>query len=174
MLSGVADVEGVLVIGTYGAGKSTVAVELATLLERQRTPYALVDVDFIGWFGVEADDDAEIHLRTRAANLAAVMANYRAAGVRRFVLARSVRDEADLARLREAAGVPLRVVALTVPFAVVERRLSADPTDARQDDLRDAREQHASGFGEGLAELVLDNDRPLADVVAELKAWLGW
>ena len=68
----------------------------------------------------------------------------------------------------------MRVAALRVPLAVVERRLSADPTEARQDDLRVARQWYADGTGEGLAEIVLDNDRPIRTVATELLAWLGW
>jgi adenylylsulfate kinase-like enzyme len=38
--------EGVLLTGVYGSGKSSVAVEIAYLLERHGEPYALLDLDF--------------------------------------------------------------------------------------------------------------------------------
>lgn len=41
--------EGVLITGVYGSGKSTVAAEIAYLLEQRRQPYALLDLDFLGW-----------------------------------------------------------------------------------------------------------------------------
>ena len=38
--------EGVLLTGVYGSGKSSVAVEIAYLLERHGEPYALLDLFF--------------------------------------------------------------------------------------------------------------------------------
>ena len=49
-------------------------------------------------------------------NLAAVASNYRDARISVFVLAWFVRALGALRRVREAAGVPLRVVRLSVPY----------------------------------------------------------
>ena len=46
---GILSDEGVLITGVYGAGKSTVAAEISYLLEQRRQPYALLDLDFLGW-----------------------------------------------------------------------------------------------------------------------------
>jgi adenylylsulfate kinase-like enzyme len=43
--------EGVLLTGVYGSGKSSVAEEIAYLLEQQGEPYALLDLDYLGWSG---------------------------------------------------------------------------------------------------------------------------
>ena len=48
--------EGVLITGVYGSGKSSVAAEIAYLLQERRQPYALLDLDFLGWAGVDFDD----------------------------------------------------------------------------------------------------------------------
>jgi uridine kinase len=85
--------EAVLITGVYGAGKSSVAEEIADVLEKQGAPYAVVDLDWLGWFGPE---DEVTHQRVLAQNLAAVVNNYRAAGVRLFVLAYAVPDAAQL------------------------------------------------------------------------------
>jgi len=72
--------EGVLITGVYGAGKSTVAAEICYLLEQRRQPYALLDVDFLGWGIAGYGDDASgnpFMLR----NLAAVVSNYREGGI---------------------------------------------------------------------------------------------
>jgi hypothetical protein len=65
------------------------------------------------------------------ANLAAVAANYRQAGIRRFVLAWFPRDARELQGVRDAAGLPLRVAQLTVPLAEIEQRLASDVTAGR-------------------------------------------
>ena len=140
--------EGVLITGVYGSGKSSVAAEIAHLLQERRQPYALLDLDFLGWAGVNFDDRAagySLMLR----NLAAVVSNYCDAGINTFVLAWFVRDHGALRRVREAAGVPLRVVRLSVPLPDIERRLSVDVTTERQDDLRVAAASIAAGEGVG-------------------------
>ena len=73
-------------------------------------------------------------------NLAAVAANYRQAGIRRFVLAWFVRDASELQAVRDAAVLPLRVARLVVPLADIEHRLASDVTAGRRDDLRAAAE----------------------------------
>ena len=65
--------EAVLLTGVYGSGKSSVAAEIAYLLERQGQPYALLDLDYLSWAGPDTGDrTAEIELL--GDNLAAVAA----------------------------------------------------------------------------------------------------
>jgi hypothetical protein len=55
-------------------------------LEQRGEPYALLDLDYLSWAGTgDGDRAAEFGLLRQ--NLAAVAANYRQAGIRRFVLA---------------------------------------------------------------------------------------
>jgi hypothetical protein len=44
-------IKAVLLTGVYGSGKSTVAKELAYLLEQACEPYALLDLDYLSWGG---------------------------------------------------------------------------------------------------------------------------
>ena len=165
--------EGVLITGVYGSGKSSVAAEIAYLLQERRQAYALLDLDFLGWAGVGSDDHAAgFGLMLR--NLAAVASNYRDAGISTFVLAWFVRDHGALRGVRDAAGVPLRVVRLSVPLSDIERRLSVNVTTERQDDLRVAAASIAAGEGAGVEDVVVDNDRPVPVVAQEVMTWLGW
>ena len=158
------DAEGVLITGVYGAGKSSVAAEIAYLLEKRRRPFAFVDVDFLGWGGADFGADSHDHGLTLI-NLAAVMANYREAGVGLFVLAYFVSDADVLRRVRAAAGVPL---------PDIRQRLAADVISGRQDDLREAAAQIAASRGVGLEDLAVANDRPVGVVAGEIMSWLGW
>jgi hypothetical protein len=170
---GIRGPDGVLITGVYGSGKSSVAVEIAYLLEQRRQPYALLDLDYLGWGGDNFDDhEAGRGLMLR--NVAAVASNYRDAGVSVFVAAWFVRDHGALRGVREAVGVPLRVVRLTVPLPDIERRLAADRTSGRGDDLREAAASLAAGEGVGVEDVVIANDRPVAAVAGEVMAWLGW
>ena len=165
--------EGVLITGVYGSGKSSVAVEIAYLLEEQQRPYALLDLDYLGWGGADfSSHTASYPLMLR--NLAAVAANYREAGVGTFVVAWFVCDHGALRSVQEAVGVPLRVVRLTVPLDGIRQRLATDPTAGRADDLREAAAQIAASEGMGVEDLVVANDRPVAVVTAEIMSWLGW
>jgi adenylylsulfate kinase-like enzyme len=164
----------VLLAGLFGTGKSSVAVEMADVLEKRGVPYALIDLDYLCW-GEPGSDEPGAEHRMMLRNLAPVVANYLDARVTRFVLARGMRDRSQVESLRETLGMPLTVVELRVPWDEIERRLSSDLTTARADDLREAREWLASGDHEGLADLTVDNHgRALRDVANEVLGRLGW
>jgi hypothetical protein len=91
-----------------------------------------------------------------------------------FVLAYFIPDHETLRGVREAVGVPLRVVRLTVPLPAIRQRLAADVTSGRQDDLREAEAQLAASEGAGLEDVAVANDRPIGVVTAEIMSWLGW
>ena len=165
--------EGVLITGVYGAGKSTVAAEISYLLEQRRQPYALLDLDFLGW-GVNSFDDSVAGNSFMLRNLAAVVSNYREGGISVFVLAYFVSSHDELRGIRDAVGVPLRVVRLSVPLPDIEQRLAADVTTERREELREAARQIEDGEGVGVEDVVLANDRPVPVVAEQVMTWLGW
>jgi hypothetical protein len=165
--------EGVLITGVYGAGKSSVAEEIAYLLEQQGEPYALLDLDYLGWADTGSEDQAT-GFRLTMQNLRAVTANYQRAGIQRFVLAYFARSPGEVREIRRALGVPLRVVRLTVPIADIERRLAADVTSGRRADLREAAASIAANEGTDLEDLVLSNDCPIGVVARDMMTFLGW
>jgi hypothetical protein len=165
--------EGVLLTGVYGSGKSSVAEEIAYLLECHGGPYALLDLDYLSWAGPDTGDrTAEIELMRQ--NLAAVTTNYRRAGIKLFVLAYFVRTAEEIHAIRQALGLPLKVARLTVPLAVIEQRLASDVTSGRRDDLREAAASIATSEGAGLADMTISNDRPISVVAQEVMTFLGW
>lgn len=172
-VGGSAPADGVLITGVYGSGKSSVGAEIAFMLERRGEPYALLDLDYLGWGGVPGSGRAD-EVALTAANLAAVGANYRQAEVRRFVLVYFLRNLGELEAVRQALGVPLRVVRLTVSLDEITRRLAGDVTSGRRDDLRAAAESLATGLGTGLEDLAIANDRPVAAVAQQIMDFLGW
>jgi hypothetical protein len=165
--------EAVLLTGLYGVGKSSMGAEIADLLEQHGIGYALLDLDFLMWFDTGRKDGPGEEEILRA-NLSAVMRNYLHAGIGRFVLAGTIADAAGRDRLAEAVGLALRVVRLTVPFDEIERRLRADVTTGRADDLREARAQMERGDTVGIEALTVSNDRPIREVATEILDWLGW
>jgi hypothetical protein len=167
-----AEPQAVLITGLLGSGKSSVAIEMADVLEHRDLAYAVIDLDWLCWGWAGGAEGSE-H-RMMLANLVPVVANYLGAGVRYLILARSIRTPAELASLRSALPMGLMVVELIVPVAEIERRLARDITAARRDDLRDARAWLAAGEGVGLGEISIPNDRPLRAVASDVLGWLGW
>lgn len=165
--------EGVLITGVYGSGKSSVAAEIAYLLEQQERRFALLDLDYLSWAGPDTGDRAaEIELLSQ--NLAALVPNYRRLGVTLFILAYFVRNAAEVQAIRTALDLPLRVVRLVVPLAIIAERLGSDVTGGRRDDLRQAAEQVATAEGVRLEDVTIANDRPVDVVAQEIMTFLGW
>src|SRR5688572_2781061 len=163
----------VLITGAYGSGKSSIAAEIADSIEERPLPYALLDLDFLGWYGTPTSDshtDPSVLLR----NLSAVVANYADVGVRYFILAGTITAPTELAGIRDTLPVPLRVIRLTLSLAETARRLGADPTSGRANDLRQAATQIASSSGAGLEDLTVSNERPLREVASAIIPWLAW
>ena len=167
------EAEGVLLTGVYGSGKSSVAKEIAYLLEQRGEPYALLDLDYLSWAGDGTSDRAS-EFGLMLENLAAVAANYRRAGIRRFVLAYFVRSPGEVQGVREALGLPLRVARLTVRLPEIDRRLAGDVTSGRRDDLRAAAASIAAAEGAGVEDVVIGNDRPIGAVARDVMTFLGW
>jgi energy-coupling factor transporter ATP-binding protein EcfA2 len=167
------EAEGVLLTGVYGSGKSSVAKEIAYLLEQRGEPYAMLDLDYLSWAG-DATSDRASEFGLMLENLAAVAANYRRAGIRLFVLAYFVRSPGEVRGVREALGLPLRVARLTVRLPEIERRLAGDVTSGRRDDLRAAAASIAAAEGAGVEDVVIGNDRPIGAVARDVMTFLGW
>jgi energy-coupling factor transporter ATP-binding protein EcfA2 len=167
------EAEGVLLTGVYGSGKSSVAKEIAYLLEQRGEPYALLDLDYLSWAGDGTSDRAS-EFSLMLENLAAVAANYRRAGIRRFVLAYFVRSPGEVQGVREALGLPLRVARLTVRLPEIDRRLAGDVTSGRRDDLRAAAASIAAAEGTGVEDVVTGNDRPIGVAARDVMTFLGW
>jgi hypothetical protein len=169
----VSDSGAVLITGVYGSGKSSVAAEIAYLLEQQGERFALLDLDYLSWAAPSSHDRAG-EFALMLGNLAAVAANYRQAGIRLFVLAYFIRDVSELREVRAALGMPMRTVRLAVPLGDIEQRLAADVTSGRRDDLAAAAASIAASEGTGIEDAVISNDRPVAVVAREVMTLLGW
>jgi len=165
--------EGVLITGVYGTGKTSVCEELAELLEPAGTAYGAIDLDWLAWFNASGVDGAAVQ-KVELANLSAVVDNYVEAGVERFVLAGAVRSDVELAAIRAVVPFPLHVVRLTLPLDEIRRRLSAAVTAGRERDARNAERWLAEGIGADVGDLVVANDRPIDEVAEEIIEWLEW
>lgn len=167
------EIRAVLLTGVYGSGKSAVAKEMAYLLEQAGQPYALLDLDYLSWGGAGEDDRAS-EFALMLANLAAVSANYRRAGISNFVLAYFVRTAAEVNAIELALGASVRVVRLVADLPVIQQRLVGDVTTGRLDDMRAAAAAIAAAEGVGLEHVSISNNRPVSVIARQIMADAGW
>ncbi|MBB1262061.1 AAA family ATPase [Streptomyces alkaliterrae] len=141
-----------LITGTVGAGKTTVADLLSDRLAESGVPHAVVDLDRLCQFWPPpADDPFNFELQLR--NLRALARNHFEAGARRLVLAGVVERHRDRERYRAAVGAELSVCRLTAAPAVLRERLIR-----RHHDDADGLRRHLRRAGE--LTRVLDRARP--------------
>jgi hypothetical protein len=174
------ELEAVLLNGLYGVGKTTVLVEMADRLEAAGVRYAALDLDWLAWAWSEDEgmDDADHPTASPLLleHLALVVGNLRRRGNDRYALAGSISSEAELEKVRETMAMPLRVVLLTAPLEVVRARLGEEPTAGRAADAArtDAWATADRGPLTLPADRVIDADRPVDVLAAEVLAALGW
>lgn len=168
----------VLVVnGTVGAGKTTVAEVVADLLRERGVPYAWIDVDALRRAYPTADDDpfgqavALDHLEAMAGVL-------RRRGYRHVVLAEVIERAGDRELYERAFdGADLAVVRLDASEATRLARLTArEPDPWREWHLARTVELAAILATAGVDDAVVDNEggRPLRDVAAQVLAAAGW
>ncbi|AZI57186.1 hypothetical protein EH165_02455 [Nakamurella antarctica] len=166
-----------LITGTVGVGKTTVAEAVGDLLAVRNVPHAMVDLDQLSRYWPPPDGD-RFNYATLLRNLESVAANYRAAGALCLVLAGVIEQRSELQDYERALGCPISIV-----------RLRADPL-VLADRLRDRHRNDADGLAWHLARApeltaVLDladvmdaevdtTGRLIPEVAADVLASVGW
>lgn len=135
--------------GTVGVGKTTVAAAVGRLLTRSRVPNAVIDVDDLrrAW-PCPPDDRFNMGLAMR--NLACVAANDVDAGMVHLVLASVIESPSDRGAHERALDMPVEVCRLRARLSVVRDRLLH-----RHRDDNDALEWHLNRAPE--LEAILDS-----------------
>ncbi|MFJ9448605.1 hypothetical protein ACIRRH_43450 [Kitasatospora sp. NPDC101235] len=111
-----------LITGTVGAGKTSVADLIGDLLLGAGVPHAVMDLDRLcqAW---PAPNDDPFNFRLLLRNLRGLAANCLDAGARRLVLAGVAENAVERDNYQAAIGVPLQVCRLTADLPVVHARL---------------------------------------------------
>ena len=162
-----------LVTGVYGAGKTTVAVELSDRLAAAGDAVAAIDLDWLGWYEAPVAWDEHEDPRMTLRNLAALRDAYLEVGVRTFILAGAAREASAVERLRAVMRTGFEVVRLEVDADTIRARLGGDPNASRGDDLAVALADLAASPPDVGARTV-DGTRPTAEVATAILDLLGW
>lgn len=173
----------VLVVnGTMGAGKTTVAAAIHDVLTERGARSGYIDADFLCQAQPAPASDV-FNQELMFDNLGAVAGNYRARGHGLMVVARVVEDPADRARWEQAfaadAGAgEVTIVRVDAPEDVRLERIAAREPEGYWRDWGSARTVELAAALEALdlddAVVVNAGDRDRLDVAAEVLELVGW
>jgi predicted kinase len=113
---------GILITGTVGVGKSTMAARVGAVLQARGIAHAVIDLDEIRRFWPKPADDP-FGLQVELQNLEVVATTYWAAGAKQLVLAGVCESREDRKRYEQAIAVPLAVCRLRACPTVIDQRL---------------------------------------------------
>ncbi|MFF4815892.1 hypothetical protein ACFY2K_15050 [Kitasatospora sp. NPDC001309] len=174
-----AEPRALLITGTVGVGKTSAADAVGGLLQEAGVPPAVMDLDRLcqAWPAPEGDP---FNLGLLLRNLRALTANYRDAGVRRFVLAGVAESIAERDGYRAALGMPLQVCRLTADLPVVHGRLRRRHEADNDRGSLPWHLERADGLHRildqaGVADFTVDTTRlPLPAVASTVLRTAGW
>lgn len=112
-----------LINGTVGVGKTTVAEAVGGLLADAGVPHAVLDLDWLSnsWPAPPGD---RFNFSMLLRNLRSVAGHYLDTGAKRLVLAGVIEEQDERKELADAVGVDLTVCRLRAELPVVHQRLT--------------------------------------------------
>jgi gluconate kinase len=168
-----------LLTGVAGVGKSTVAAAAGRVLSAAGCVTAVVDTDMLAQFGPRPEPTAaggRFHDELKCANLAAVWANFKAAGAR-FVVVSAVIDSSTLRERYTASlvGCEVRLIRLTADDDTVRSRLHRRDTGPQlEQHLRALDEHRRVPTTIDVEDFTVTNDRDAIEVATEILERAGW
>jgi len=164
-----------LLTGTCGVGKSTIAAEINDALAEAGIANAAVDLDALTW---QWPSSSAYNSDLMFENLSALWPNYQAHGAQRLILARVVEDNAELARYREAVpGAEIVICLLTAPRPLRIDRLRERMPAGRSRDWHERRtvELEEILLRSGVENFTVMNDeREPRAVALDVLSQIGW
>lgn len=171
------DPKGILLLtGTLGSGKTTVAIEVGRQLEGSRVACAVIDLDWLCWVDLGTASPLRSHDSFTLRNLLSMWPNFRSVGVEYLVLARALLDpELLLGLTKEFSRTSVTVVRLHASPQTIEERLARRDAGENLDEHRQevaamtvaiekVSLEHAIVINDGLC--VADVARQVLDIVA--------
>jgi adenylylsulfate kinase-like enzyme len=116
------------IIGPVGVGKSSAAEAVSALLNRRAVAHAVIDLDFVRQVYPAPPSDP-FQMAVGFKNLAAVWANYRAAGARCLIIPSVMESTDDFEKIAKAIpAAAVFIVRLTAPLEVNHARIRGRET----------------------------------------------
>ncbi|HWL64607.1 MAG TPA: AAA family ATPase [Actinomycetota bacterium] len=169
--------QAVLLTGTIGVGKTTVAEAISESLHDAHQLHALIDLDWLAQLYPAPDEADPYNTNLAADNLAAVWRNFHTAGARRAVMAATVESAEQLGEIRRALpDAEFTVVLVTASSDSVHGRIATRDRGRLRNDFLACTNALATRIeSAGLHEFAIENDGRLPDEAAnEILQKLGW
>lgn len=170
------DVPVLLLTGPTGAGKTTIAMESARLLNAAEVPHAMVDLAVIAECSPRPPDDPW-NERLLHRNLACMWQNFRQAGADRLILCRVLEDRSLLRYVAEAVpGAQITVIRLTAKLSELHARIYSREAGRDPQWYLDVATSLAVKLDESRVEdhIVSNQDRSAADAAEDALRLAGW
>ena len=163
-----------IITGTMGAGKTAVLGEASDILAQRQIVHAAIDLDALGLARLPSAVPSD---GVMYENLRSICRNYAALGVRRFLVARAIENEAQLKLCRDIIPAANTVVCrLVASIEAMKRRV-------QMRDLGISQREYVARVAKlnvilDRAQLedfaVTNEDRPLTEVAIEVLVRAGW
>jgi adenylylsulfate kinase len=164
-----------LITGTVGSGKTTLAYEIGDLLGERQIGHAVIDLDALT---AQWPPSSQWNSDLMFENLTLLWPNYRAHGATRLVLAHVLEDRTEMERYRKAVpGAELGTVRVVAPEQLRIARLQArmPPGNALDWHLARTVELEAILARSAHEDFVVENgERPIRQVAEEILACARW
>jgi len=158
--------------GSPGAGKSTLARAISELLRASGAPHGVIDMDELSLIDPSPGHSFAI------ANLRAIWPNYAAVANVKIIISTVVADEPELRELHEAMpGAAIMVCELTAPVEVLKERVTArEPDEFWRSRLRGYVDLHHSRADlEQIRDLLVStHEKPVDATAREILQVTGW
>ncbi len=164
-----------VITGPVGVGKSSTAFALSDQLNASNQPHGVIDVDYLRTcYPASADDPFNMVLGLR--NIAAVCANYRAAGAIKLLVDVVETPEQRAGYEQAIPGAQVQIIRLTASLDTLHQRLQGRETgDSLRWHLARAAELSTLMVARGIGDIVIATDGQSAQQVAqEIRQRVGW
>ena len=167
----------VVITGTIGVGKTTVAATMSEALHERGIRHGLLEIDWLGEVYPAPDPDDPYSTAFAMQNLAAIWPHYLEVGITRAIVTMTLENQQELTDLRTALASPEVIVVRLEASAPAraERIRRRELGNLRQLFLEktDPLAEQMERFGIG--DLVVNNDeRTPQEVATEILTSIGW
>lgn len=163
-----------LITGTVGVGKTSIADEVYEILRAKNDPAALINIDELG-YAVPYPDNDRLNTKLQLKNLSAIWPNYAELGVESLIIPCVIENENDVEGFRNVIpSSDIYIIRLTAPLSTIEDRIKGRLMGGSLDwHLKRARQLEKIFELQSFEDILISNEaKTIAEVADEIiVAW---